>query len=279
MARLEGPKKRASQRVATLVRPAQMSSMRPASNRGLDRDRHGFDGAVAEAVVRHYAHQPLDVEQRALTAQGNALIESSEKRPYLMSFSTGGLFINESVAIAQLHVRLGNWDSTLLAAQERGVIPVRKASSARRSTREIVNRLKCLSPSEENLLVEGDRSEQIALLWLATCRAYRFVAEFAIEVLSDRFLSLRTTLSYEDFERFLSAKEQWSAKLAALSSSTRAKLRAVLFRLMREAEIVSRDNQILGAMLSSRVLAILAVGNLDELRYFPGAERQLGGGE
>lgn len=114
------------------------------------------------------------------------------------------------------------------------------------------------------------------LLWLAACRAYRFIGEFAVEVLTDRFLSLRTDLTYDDFDTFFSAKEEWSPKLAALSASTRAKLRAVLFRLMREAEILSQDNRILGAMLSARVLAVIQAGNPDELRYFPGAERQSG---
>lgn len=203
-------------------------------------------------------------------------MESAEQRPYLMSFGTGGLFINESVAVARLHGAGADWDSTLVAAQESGAFPVRKASSARRSIREIVNRLKHLSPDELALFIEGDRSEQAALLWLAACRAYRFIGEFAVEVLSDRFLSLRTNLTYDDFDTFLSAKEEWSPKLAALSASTRAKLRAVLFRLMREAEVLSQDNRILGAMLSPRAVAVIQGGNPNELRYFPGAERQSG---
>ena len=199
-----------------------------------------------------------------------------QKQPYLMSFGTGGLYINESVAIARLHANGRDWESTMIDAQERGAFPVRKASSARRSIREIINRLKHLSSDELVLLIEGERGEQAALLWLAACRAYRFIAEFTVEVLSDRFLSLRTALTYDDFDGFLSAKEEWSPKLATLSVSTRAKLRAVLFRLMRDAEILSRDNRILGAMLSPRVLTVIQAENADELRYFPGAERQVG---
>lgn len=203
-------------------------------------------------------------------------MEQRQEQPYLMSFGTGGLYINESVAIARLHAAGRDWELTMIDAQERGAFPVRKASSARRSIREIVNRLKHLSSDELVLLIEGERGEQAALLWLAACRAYRFIAEFAVEVLSDRFLSLRTALTYDDFDGFLSAKEEWSPKLATLSVSTRAKLRAVLFRLMRDAEILSRDNRILGAMLSPRVLTVIQAGNADELRYFPGAERQVG---
>lgn len=203
-------------------------------------------------------------------------MERLREQPYLMSFGTGGLYINESVAIARLHAAGSDWETTAIDAQEQGTFPVRKASSARRSIREIVNRLKKLSSDELTLLIEGERGEQAALLWLAACRAYRFIAEFAIEVLNDRFLSLRTTLAYDDFDAFLSAKEEWSPKLAGLSGSTRTKLRAVLFRLMREAELLSQDNRILGAMLSPRVVTVIQAGSPDELGYFPGAERQAG---
>ncbi|TGU46814.1 DUF1819 family protein [bacterium M00.F.Ca.ET.152.01.1.1] len=194
-----------------------------------------------------------------------------------MSFGTGGLFINESVAVARLHVRGEDWDSTAVAAQQGGAFPVRKASSARRSIREIVNRLRQLSADELALFIDGERSDQAALLWLAACRAYRFIGEFAVEVLNERFLSLRTDLTYDDFNTFLAAKAEWSPKLASLSSTTRAKLRAVLFRLMREAGILSPDDRILGAMLSRRVLIMISASNPDELQFFPGAERQLRG--
>ena len=98
-----------------------------------------------------------------------------------------------------------------------------------------------------------------------------------MEVLNERFLSFRIDLTYDDFDTFLSAKEEWSSKLAGLSGSTRAKLRAVLFRMMREAEILSQDNRILGAMLSPRMVALIRAGNAEELQFFPGSERELGG--
>lgn len=200
---------------------------------------------------------------------------SAQDQPYLMSFVTGGLYVNESVAVARFHVPGEDWDATAVRAQQGGAFPVRKASSARRTIREIINRLKRLSDEELQLLVSGERTEQATLLWLAVCRAYRFIGEFEVEVLRERFLSLRTDLTYDDFDVFMAAKAEWSPKLAGLSAATRTKLRAVLFRLMREAEILSQDNRILGAMLSPRVLARIQAGNPEELRYFPGAERQL----
>ena len=82
---------------------------------------------------------------------------------------------------------------------------MRKASSAQRSIREIVNRLRWLSDDELEVFIESERGEQAALLWLAACRAYRFIREFAVEVLNERFLSLRTDITYDDFDAFLAA--------------------------------------------------------------------------
>ncbi|BBB08957.1 hypothetical protein SPYCW_1973 [Sphingopyxis sp. EG6] len=61
-----------------------------------------------------------------------------------MSFGTGGLFLNESVAIARLYQELGDWTAVKKAAGEQGVIPFRKQSSVTRSVREIANRLEVL---------------------------------------------------------------------------------------------------------------------------------------
>src|SRR5713226_2175812 len=101
-------------------------------------------------------------------------MDAAPHRPYLMSFGAGGLYVNESVAVARLHRAGEDWDLTAAKVLEAGAFPVRKASSARRSIRDIINRLRWLLEDELELLVEGERSEQETLLWLAVCRAYRW---------------------------------------------------------------------------------------------------------
>jgi hypothetical protein len=60
-------------------------------------------------------------------------------------------------------------------------------------------------------------------------------------------------------------------KLAEISEGTRTKLRAVLFRLMREAGILAPDGRIVGAMLSIRLKELIERKGEKELRFFPGA--------
>lgn len=199
---------------------------------------------------------------------------SADLQPYKMSFAVGGLLLNESVEVAGMHAPSEAWDATLRRALEGGVTSLPKAASRRRTLREIVNRISTLSDEELGYLVQGaDRQDQQALLWLATCRAYRFVRELATEVIHERFLSFQLDLPLESFDVLFAAKAEWDEGLARISPTTRAKLRQVLFRMMREANVISDDNRILAAYVSPRLKAILAEKSPRDLVVFPGLSR------
>ena len=203
---------------------------------------------------------------------------SDSLQPFKMSFSTGGLFLNETLAVARLHSPGEAWAATIDRALTEGAASLPKAASQRRTLREIVNRLSALTDDERAfLLEESDRSDQLALLWLATCRAYRFVREFATEVLRERYLSFQLDLPLESFDILFAAKAEWDGGLAGISPSTQAKLRQVLFRIMREANVISDDHRILSAFVSPRLKALVEDESPHDLIIFPGLARP--GGE
>ena len=196
---------------------------------------------------------------------------SRDPRPYKMSFSTGGLFLVESINVARLHIPGQPWDATIMRALDEGAVSLPKTASQQRTLREIVNRISTLTDDERSLLVEtDDRTEQQALLWLAASRAYRFVGEFAVQVLRDRHLSYRLDLPLEVFDMFWDEKAEWHLELAEISRSTRLKLRQVLFRMMREAAILSSDGTIHTAYLTARVKALISQTRPTDLAVFPG---------
>lgn len=201
----------------------------------------------------------------------------TQHQPYKMSFAVGGLLLNESVEVARLHAPSEAWEATLRQALEEGVTSLPKAASRRRTLREIVNRISTLGDEERNYLVGGaDRQDQQALLWLATCRAYRFVREFATEVIRERYLSFQFDLPLESFDILLAAKSEWDERLAKISPATRAKLRQVLFRMMREANVISHDNRILSAYISPQLRALLEDKCPQDLVLLPGLGRDGG---
>lgn len=194
----------------------------------------------------------------------------SLNEPYRMSFSTGGLFLNESLELAALHVEGERWENTVLRAMNERTTNLPKAASNRRSLREISNRLRTLNSEERNyFLHEADRSEQQALSWIATCRAYRFIREFAVEVIRERYLSFQLDLPLESFDILFDAKAEWDDGLAELSHSTRLKLRQVMFRIMRESGIISDKRRIQTAIVSRKVKNMIEKNNAAELAIFP----------
>lgn len=190
---------------------------------------------------------------------------------YKMSFSTGGLFLNESLEIARMHVDGEAWLETKRRAQNETLLSTLKLSSNKRAIIEIVARLRMLSPSERSFLInDADRADQQAILWLATCRAYRFIREFMLEIVRERYLSYQLDLPRESFDQLLEAKGEWDEGLAAIKDSTRNRLRQVAFKIMREAGILSETNRIQTAILSTRLKTMITDQNPAELALFPG---------
>ncbi len=186
---------------------------------------------------------------------------------YLMSFTTGGLFYSESLLLLDLYC--GNWDDVYDQALEQNTLQTRVVSTAKRVLGEIIGRLRMLTEEELELLQQGSTSEQKYLLWLGVCRRYVFICEFASEVIRERYLTLKHDLPNEEFEIFYNAKEQWHEELEKIAESTRYKLRTVLYKILREAEIIDTNKLILPAMLTDELISTIAQHNANDLVIFP----------
>jgi hypothetical protein len=77
-------------------------------------------------------------------------------------------------------------------------------------------------------------------------------------------------LPLETFDIFFEAKAEWDDGLAAISDSTRSKLRQIMFRMMREASIISAENRIQSTYLSAPLRNLIEATNPRDLSVFPG---------
>ena len=194
-----------------------------------------------------------------------------QRSNYRMSFSVGGLMLNEGLAIAKVY-RVGEpWVSARERLLSQGTSSFPKVASQTRALREVYDRIGHLSDAERQYLSEeADRADQQAMMWLAICRTYSFVHEFAVEVINERYQSWRLDLGLEVFDRFLAEKADCDPSLAELSSSTCAKLRQVLYRILRETGLRSVEGRIQPIWLSGRMKRLIEENNPADLRIFPG---------
>lgn len=179
--------------------------------------------------------------------------------------------LNESLAIAHAYRSGETWAHARERLLVQGTSSLPKLASQTRALREVYDRICHLSDDERHYLsAEADRAEQQAVMWLAVCRTYRFIYEFAVEVISDRYQTWRLDLGHEIFDRFLTDKTECDPSLAKLSPSTVAKLRQILFRILREAGLRSAEGRIQPIWLSGRMKRLIEESNPADLRVFPG---------
>jgi len=192
-----------------------------------------------------------------------------KQKKYLMSFTTGGLFYVESLLLLELYIKLQDWNDVYIYALDKNTLQTRVVNSAKRIVKEIINRLKTLSKNELLLLYKGSISDQKYILWLSVCRRYIFIKEFAIEVIRERYLTLKYDLPVEEYEAFFNLKAQWYEELEKITDSSRYKQRTVVYKILREADIIDKNKFILPAMLSDELIKTIAQTNKDDLTIFP----------
>ena len=90
-------------------------------------------------------------------------------------------------------------------------------------------------------------------------------------------VGLLTDLSYEDFDSFFNRKSEWHDELDSIRPATRNKLRQVLFRMLREADLLTADNAINPVMLSVGLLEVISQGGSQDVLLFPTVESDFRG--
>lgn len=192
-----------------------------------------------------------------------------EERKYNKSFQTGSLMRADSLKLAELYLALGDWEEVRVRVARENLFQSRTQSASGRIAREVVARLKELNDAELRFLLSSNVADQSYLLWIAICRRYRFIAEFATEVVREKYLSLQPTLCGNDFDAFFGRKCQWHPELENMKPASRSKWRHTLFKMLREADLLSPNGSIHPAILSPQLMQLLARAGGRDIIFFP----------
>lgn len=192
-----------------------------------------------------------------------------DKNKYKLSFTAAGLSISESIIIAEVYLGCKDWDETKKIIADNNFLQSRTGSRNTRTYRELAQRLQLLSGEQLDLLVEGTIQEQKYLLWFTVCNRYKFIKEFAIEVIHEKFLVMDFELTELDYDAFFNRKVDWHDELDEITRSTKQKLKTVIFRMLREAGIITKDNLIIQAILSEMLIEVLAPAAPISYQIFP----------
>ncbi len=186
-----------------------------------------------------------------------------------MSFTVGGLFYQESVLAVDLYLTYKEWSKVREEIFKTNLFQLRTQAALNRVGREVLSRIQCLSRQQLAIVQDGAMPAQLQMLWVAVCKRYDFIRDFAIEVIREKYLLMDYALTAEDYTTFFDHKAEWHDELEKLKDSTRVKLKQVLFKMLREAEIISDDNIILPAMLTRRTAKALLADTSGIYRVLP----------
>lgn len=193
---------------------------------------------------------------------------SQEHDRYALSFTSGALLAREAVIAAPIFLEVRDWGLVRGQLRSENLLQARTASSGFRLAREVAQRLAVLTDSELELLRDASSSERGHLMWVAACRRYAFIGDFAEDVVRERFLLLTPNLGYDDFDSFVRGKALWHPELVEVKVSTLQKLRSTVFRMLAEAGLLV-SGEIVNAALSERVRDALEAQLPSDLRYLP----------
>lgn len=199
------------------------------------------------------------------------MAETPTASRYALSFTSGALLMREALIAARIYLREHDWAKVRQLIEEDNLLQARTVSTGHRRAREVAQRLAVLTDTELEMLVDSTTSERGHLMWAAACRRYDLIAEFAEEVVRERFQLLTPNLDHDHFDSFIRTKALWHEEVAELKDSTLRKLRANIFRMLVEAGLLTEGGRIFPAVLSTRVADALAARSPSDIRFFPTA--------
>jgi hypothetical protein len=193
----------------------------------------------------------------------------NDPQKYNLSFTSGVLFLAGAPIAARLYLQRNDWYVVRDELRSKNLLQARTSGTAARWGSELVQRLETLTKEEIALLVEATTEELAQLMWVATCRRFTLIGEFAEEVLRERFLLMKTKLTYNHFDDFFNGKILWHEELTNIKPSTFQRLRSNLFQMMREGGFVTEDDTIIPTVVAPRVRERLEQRVPSDVRFFP----------
>lgn len=193
-----------------------------------------------------------------------------KKIKYRLSFGTGNAYINESNLILKKYLENKDWRETEKYSIENNILQTNTLSSSKRIFREISLRLKSLSQQEQEFFIRSNYVDQSILIWISICRTYKFIGDFSSITISEKFNSYQLKLDYNDFNYFYEQQKVFHEELNLLKDSSRKKLRQVIFRIMKDLNMISKTKEITPLLPSIDLKEISKLTRNDLKLFLPG---------
>jgi hypothetical protein len=145
-----------------------------------------------------------------------------------------------------------------------------KIRTSDREFREIRKRLETLTLDQINILIHGDLISQKQIAFLAVCKRYDFIRDFAIDIVRDKVLVYDYKINESDYNSFINNRVHIHPELEEFEDSTLKKAKQVLFHILEQADIISSvvEKTIRPQLIQSDVIRAIANDDSAWLKIF-----------
>lgn len=172
---------------------------------------------------------------------------------YSLSFTAGALLIEESRVAAQILIESTDATEARRRLLEQRLIPARTDSAAKRIVLEVLSRLAFIPEAGLNLVAYGTMEEARQVLWISCCRKYPVIRTFAETILIDASRTPGMVIDSRVVEVFFLNEEMSNSQLAAVSVSTKYKLRQVLKLMLAQAGLINDNGVLVRGLVQPKV--------------------------
>lgn len=173
---------------------------------------------------------------------------------YLLGFTAGALLHIESTKVINSIENFDDFfnDNVVL---DINVLITNAETSRRRLILEIDKRLKTLNSNYLEFYLTSNNEDQKIILFLSICKLYNIIAEFALEVVYNKWKNFDNELSTYDFKYFLSSKLS-EEQLNSISAHSLYKLSQVAVKMFKDVGIF-KDDKLSAIHISDELVDIL----------------------
>lgn len=190
----------------------------------------------------------------------------SEK--YCMSFTSGGVLLNESIVFSKKYLKTHDFKEVIEQIINNNFFQYRTESAIKRTVSELKTRFSYLNDEMIQIVSTGFQNEVAQILWFSICRKYQFIFEFVQEVIREKYILGQYELTNYDFDAFYNRKSINHPSLEKITDKSRYKLKQVLFKMLKDINLINDKHFITPIVPTARVLELIKQENPEYLGIF-----------
>ena len=194
----------------------------------------------------------------------------SEQR-YSLSFTSIGTRRPETAKVARAYVDCLDWAEVRRRIVEDNIISLNKDSTRKRVGSELIKRLRMLDADEVTFLADAVDDDQLAMTWVAICRAYPVLHSFSTDVVAARFAKMVPDVPRTAWAAFIDEESIDHPELARLTDKSRKKLETRAFGMLRECRLLDDAYNIIPLYPSPRFTTLIRERAPWDIEMFPKA--------